>query len=69
MIYNLEAVSFKTNQNGVPIVAQRKQIQLGIMRLYVQFLASLSGLRIQLCRELWYNLQMQLRSDVAMAMV
>ena len=30
-------------------------------------MASLSGLRIQHCRELWCRLQTQLRSDVAMA--
>ena len=35
-------------------MAQLKQIQLGTMRLQVQTLASLSGLRIWRCRELWY---------------
>ena len=39
--------------NGVPVVVQRKQIQLGTMRLWVQSLASLSGSRIWRCRELW----------------
>ena len=33
----------------------------------VRSLASLSGLRIQYCRELWWRLQTQLRSDVAVA--
>ena len=34
-------------------MAQRKQIQLGTKRLRVQSLASLSGLRIWRCCELW----------------
>ena len=34
-------------------MAQQKQIQLGTMRLQVQSLATISGLRIQHCRELW----------------
>ena len=46
---------------------QWKQIQLGIMCLWVQFLASLSGLRIRYCSELWYRLQMWTGSGVAMA--
>ena len=37
---------------GVPIVAQWKQIWLGTMRLSVRSLASLSGLWIQPCHEL-----------------
>ena len=48
-------------------VAQQKQIQLETIRLWVRSLASLSGLRIQRCRELWYRLQIQLRYDVAVA--
>ena len=39
-------------KKGVPIVAKRKQIWLGIMRLQVGSLASISGLRIRCCREL-----------------
>ena len=35
---------------GVPIVAQQKPIRLGTMRSWVRTLASLSGLRIWLCR-------------------
>ena len=35
------------------MMAQCKQIQLGTMRLQVRSLASLSGLRIQRCCELW----------------
>ena len=34
-------------------MAQQKQIQLGTMRLRVSSLASLSGLRIRHCCELW----------------
>ena len=34
-------------------MVQWKRIQLGIMRLQVRSLASLSGLRIWCCRELW----------------
>ena len=37
----------------VPIVAQWKQIQLETMRLWVRSLATLSGLRIWHCCELW----------------
>ena len=40
---------------GVPIVAQQKQIQLGTGRLRVWSLASLRGLRIWCCCELWYR--------------
>ena len=54
---------------GVPIVAQQKPIRLGTIRLQVQSLALLSGLRIQHCYELWCRLQMQLGSGVAVAMV
>ena len=39
------------------------------MRIQVQSLASLSGLRIQYCHKLWYRSQMQLRSGVAVAVV
>ena len=51
-----------------------ERIRLGTMRLRVPSLASLSrlrisGLRIWRCRELWYRLQMRLRSGVAVAVV
>ena len=52
---------------GVPIMAQWKQIRLETMRLRVQSLASLSGLRIRYCRELWCSSQTWLRSGVAVA--
>ena len=42
---------------GVPVMAQWKRIRLGTMRLQVQSLALLSGLRIPHCRELWCRLQ------------
>ena len=37
------------------------------MRTQVQFLASLSGLRVQSCRELWYRSQTRLVFHVAVA--
>ena len=45
--------SYKSLNREVPIVAQRKRIQLGTMRLQVRSLASLRGLRIRHCPELW----------------
>ena len=54
---------------GVPVMAQWKQIQLGIMRLRVGFLASLSGLRIWHRLEPWCRSQTQLGSGVAVAVV
>ena len=54
---------------GVPIVAQRKRIQLGTMRFQVQSLASLSGLEIWGCHELWCSLQTRPASFVAVAVV
>ena len=54
---------------GVPVMAWWKQIQLGTMRLQVQSLALLSGLRIRRCRELWCRSQIQLGSRIAVALV
>ena len=54
----------KKKKIGVPIVAQQKQIRPGTMRLRVQSLALLSGLRIQHCYELWCRLQTQLGSYI-----
>ena len=54
---------------GVRVMAQQKEIQLGAMRLQVRSPALLSGLRIRHCHELWYRSQMQLGSDVAVAVV
>lgn len=56
----------------VPIVAPQKQTQLISMRMKVQSLAPLSGLRIQLqhLHELWHRLQMLLLgSGIAVAVV
>ena len=46
-------------------MAPQKQIQLGTMGLWVQSLASLSGLRIWHCRELWCRSQTRLGSGIA----
>ena len=47
---------FKSDPPGVPIVVQQKGIQLGTTRFRVQSLASLLGLRIRHCCELWCRL-------------
>ena len=39
------------------------------MRTQVHSLASLSGLRIWCCRELWYRSKTRLRSDIAVTVV
>ena len=57
----------KISTSGVPAMAQQKQIQLETMMLRIQSLASLSGLRIRCCRELWLRSQMRLGSGVAVA--
>ena len=48
-------------------MAQQKCIGLGTMRLWVRSVASLSGLKMRRCRELWCRLQ--LRCHVAVAVV
>ena len=48
-------------------MAQRKQILLGTMRLWVRSVALLNGLRIWRCYKLWCRLQIWLRSHVAVA--
>ena len=45
---------------GVPVMVQRKQLQLVSMTIRIQCLALFSGLRIQHCCELWWRLQMWL---------
>ena len=52
---------------GVPIMARRKRIYLGSMRMQVQSLALFSRLRIWHCCELWCRSQMQLGSGMAVA--
>ena len=53
---------------GVPVLAQWEQIWLASMRTQVRSLASLSGLRIRCCHELWCRLKMRLGSGVAVAL-
>ena len=55
------------NMPGNPIVMQQKQIQLGTTRLWLRSLASLHGLRIWHCRELWCRSQRKLGSGIAVA--
>ena len=59
---------FTCYQTGVPILAQWQQTWLVSMRMRVQSLAPLGGLRIWHCCELWCRLQMQLGSHVAVAL-
>ena len=51
---------FKLLGSGVHIMAQQKGIWPGTMRVWVQSLALLNGLRIQCCCELWCRLQIWL---------
>ena len=46
-------------------MAQQVMNPLVSMRMRVQFIASLIGLGIRLCSDLWYRLQMWLESGVA----
>ena len=50
-------------------MVQQKCIQLGTMKLWVQSLALLSGLKIQHFPELWRRSQTQLRSDISVALI
>ena len=50
---------------GVPVVAQRKWIWPGTMRMQVRSLASPRGVRIWCCRELLGRSQTRLRSGIA----
>ena len=52
---------------GVPVVAQWKRIWLASTKTQVRFLASLSGLRIQHCSDLWCRSQTWLGTDMAVA--
>ena len=56
-------------REGVPTVAQQKQIRIVSMRMQVRSLASLSWLRIRCCCELWCRSHMRLRSHIAVAVV
>ena len=59
----------KEKELGVPIRVQWKWIWLGTMRLCFRSLASLSGLRIWHCCELWYRSQTWLGSRIAVTVV
>ena len=61
--------TWKSNFQEFPLWLNRLRTQLVSMRMWVQPLASLTGLRIQHCCDLWHRLQMQLRSHVAVAVV
>ena len=54
---------------GIPVVVQQIQIRLVSMRLRVRSLASLSGLGIWCCRELWCRSKTWLGSHVAVPVV
>ena len=60
--------SLKLFPLGVPVMAQQLT-NLISLRMRVRSLASLSGLRIQCCCELWCRLQMQLGCHAAVALV
>ena len=62
-------LGFKHVRWGVPVMAQRKQIQLGSMKMQVQSLASLSGLRIQRWHGLKCRSWMWLGSGISVAVV
>ena len=51
---------------GVPIVAQQKRTRLVFLKMWVQSLALLIGLRIQSRHELWCRSKTQLRSSVVL---
>ena len=59
----------KKKNTGIPVMAPQKRIPLVSMRMHFQSLASLSGSGIQRCHELWCRLQIQLGSQVAVAVV
>ena len=69
LLWKTWMLEIKNNCIGVPIAAQRKRIWLASMRTQVRSLASLSGLRIWCCHELWCRSQMQLGFSVAVAVV
>ena len=65
----LHVSTWNVTNSGVPIVALQKLIWQVSTRMQVLPLASLSGLRIWSCCELWYRLQTWLGSHVAVAVV
>ena len=62
-------IIIKMSREGVPIMPQWLTNLTSIMRMQVQYLASLSGLRIQCYHEVWCSLQPWLGSHVAVAVV
>ena len=60
-------VKIKNRHGEFPWWRSGLRIRLGTMRLRVQSLPLLSGLRIRRCHELWYRLQTRLGSGVAVA--
>ena len=63
------ALCLKQALSGVPVVAQRKRIRPGTLKLQVRSLASLRGSRLWRCHEPWCRSQTQLRSYISMAVV
>ena len=68
-LYGMEKKRKEKNDWEFPLCPRALQTRLVSMRMWVWSLASLSGLRIQSCCELWCRSQMQLGSLVAVAMV
>ena len=66
MRFKLKMTKIK-RQKRIPPVVQQKQTWPVSMRIWVWSLASLSGLRIKHCHELWYRSQTWLRSGIAVA--
>ena len=62
MSVNIQVSSFME----FPIIVQWEQVQLVSMRMKVQSLASLGGLRIWCCHELWCRSKMWLRCRIAL---
>ena len=61
------SLAIQNTIDGVPIVVQWKQTQVVSMRMQVQSMALLIGLRIWHCHKLWCRLQMRLGSCIAVA--
>ena len=71
---SLMGSSFKKKKSNIstedcPLWLSGKQTRLVSMRTEIRSLASLSGLRIQHCHELWCKLQTRLGSGVVVAVV
>ena len=63
----MSIIFIKIKRLGVPVLAQWLMNLTRNHEIAVPSLALLSGLRIQRCCELWFRLQMQLGSRVAVA--